>query len=220
VDEPNLMPMFNAYCWAAVLWSENTHEALVPVLPARSGLTFRRAFPQAGLWVDAGPEHYTVVSSHKGGVLAHFCPGRRAFVDAGVVVRDARGRLGSSQSFAAENAARLDGDVLRVEAAISSMPKQVPSPIQFIALRMLCITLFRIRPVREWGKRMLVRLLITKRRRWPARNIREIRLGADLTVQDRLNAAAAYQVVPNPGLFVAIHMASQGYWQRQDEGEV
>lgn len=217
MDEPNLIPMFNAYCWAAVLRSENKRQAPVPVLPSRSGLSFRRAFPQAGLWIDAGPKHYTVVSCHKGGVVAHFRPGRRAFVDAGVVVRDARGRLGSSQSFAAENVARLEGDVLRVDAAISPMPKQLPSPLQFIVLRLLCITLFRFRPVREWGKRLLVRLLITQRRRWPARNIREIRLGADLTVRDRLIAAAAYQTVPSLGPFIAIHMASQGYWQRQDE---
>lgn len=217
MDEPNLMPMFNAYCWAATLWREDAKQVGVPLLPSRNGQSFRCTFPEAGLWIDAGPQHYTIVNTHKGGVVAHFHHGVRTFVDAGVVVRDSKGRMGSSQSFAAENVARLEGDVLQVEATISPMPKQMPSPFQFILLRLLCITLFRLRPVREWGKRLLVRLLITRRNRWPAHNVRQIHLGAHLVVKDRLVAAAVYQAVPDPGPFVAIHMASQGYWQRQDE---
>lgn len=217
IDEPNLVPMFNAYCWAAVSWNETDATRAVPALPAQSGEVFRRSFPQAGLWIDAGPEHYTIVNTHKGGVVAHFLRGKVAFIDAGVVVSDASGRLGSSQAFSEENQATLEGDLLSVEATISPMPKQLPTPFQFLLLRLLCLTLFRLRPLREWVKRLLVRLLITRRQRWPVRNVRQIRLGPVLTVSDKLITATGYRAVPDPGPFVAIHMASQGYWQRQDE---
>lgn len=217
MDEPNLVPMFNAYCWAAVLWKEGGATGAVPALPALRGETFRLSFPQTGLLVDSGPEHYTIVSCHKGGVVAHFRRGAVAHINAGVVVSDASGRLGSSQAFSRGNRVTLDGDLLSVEATISPMPKQLPTPFQFLVLRLLCLTLFRLRPLREWGKRLLVRLLITRRQRWPARNVRQIRLGPALTVSDNLTAAEGYRVVPDPGIFVAIHMASQGYWQRQDE---
>jgi hypothetical protein len=177
----------------------------------------RLSFPLAGLWIDAGPDHYTIVNTHKGGVVAHFRGGRAVLLDAGIVVRDPAGRLGSSQAFTLENRVQLDGDMLTVEAIVSPMPRRLPTPIQFIVLRLLCTTLFRLRPVREWVKQLLVRLLITRRRQWPVRNTRRIRLGAELSVQDALTTSGSYVRVEAPGEFVAIHMASQGYWQLQDE---
>jgi hypothetical protein len=219
MDEPNLVPMFNAYCWAAVLWQERDAAASSPVLPALRGENARVSFPEAGLWIDAGPAHYTIINTHKGGVVTHFRGGQPVTVDAGVVVRSPRGVLGSSQSFAPDNPVRLDGDVLAVESVISPMPKRLPTPLQFVVLRLLCISIFRVRWLREWAKQWLVRLLITHRRRWPACNIRRIRLGADLALSDELVAASGYTRVESPGAFVSIHMASQGYWQIQDEGE-
>jgi hypothetical protein len=217
MDEPNLVPMFNAYCWAAVSWRDvDVTKAVLP-LPAQSAEAFRRSFPETGLWVDAGPGHYTVVNTHKGGIVAHFPRGKAAIIDAGVVVRDASGRLGSSQAFSKDNRVTLESDLLTVEAVISPMPKQLPTPLKFLLLRLLCLTLFRLRPLREWVKRMLVRLLITRRQLWPVRNIRQICLGPRLTVSDQLIAVPGYQAIPDPGPFVAIHMASQGYWQLQDE---
>ncbi|MDP3231118.1 MAG: hypothetical protein Q8N13_24510 [Acidovorax sp.] len=217
MDAPNLVPMFNAYCWSAVLWHEVDATKAVLPLPAQSGEVFRRSFPEAGLWVDAGPGHYTIVNTHKGGVVAHFPRGKAASIDAGVVVSDARGRLGSSQAFSKDNRVTLEGDLLTVEATISPMPKQLPTPLQFLFLRLLCLTLFRMRPLREWVKRMLVRLLITRRQLWPVRNMRQIHLGPMLTVRDQLIAVPGYKAIEDPGHFVAIHMASQGYWQLQDE---
>lgn len=217
MDEPNLVPMFNAYCWAAELWNEMDATTAVLALPAQGGKAFRRSFPQAGLWVDAGQGHYTIVNTHKGGVVAHFLSGKVALIDAGVVVRSASGRLGSSQAFSEHNQVALDGDLLRVEATISPMPKHLPTPLQFLVLRVLCLTIFRLRPSREWVKRLLVHMLITRRQGWPVSNVRQISLGPLLTVSDQLTTATGYRAVPDPGSFVAIHMASQGYWQQQDE---
>jgi hypothetical protein len=217
MDEPNLVPMFNAYCWAAVLWSQTERTKSVPKLPALSGEVYRRTFQQTGLLIDSGPEHYTIINTHKGGVVAHFRRGKGALIDAGVVVINKKSRLGSSQAFSAGNQATLEGDLLIVEATISTMPKQLPTPFQFILLRLLCLSVFRLRPLRECVKRLLVRLLITQRQQWPARNMRQILLGPALTVSDKLTAGTGYRAMPNPGPFVAIHMASQGYWQLGDD---
>lgn len=217
MDEPNLVPMFNSYCWAAVLWNEADNPKSLPILPSMRGEVFRHSFTQAGLWIDAGPEHYTIVNTHKGGVVAHYRRGNVGYIDAGVVVRDARDQLGSSQAFSKLNHVLLDGDMLSVESIISPMPKQLPTPFQFIVLRILCITLFRLRPLREWGKQLLVKLLITRQKHWPVRNLRKIQLGSMLSLSDKLIDSAGYRAVQEPGPFVAIHMASQGYWQRQDE---
>jgi len=217
MDEPNLVPMFNAYCWAATLRHEPEVEMLVPVLPCLS-LHERIEFPQAGMVVDGGPRHYSIISTHKGGVVMHFLDQKLVIHDAGIVVCNPGGKLGSSQGYAPESDIKLKGDTLIIRASISPMPKRLPGPVDFILLRLFGITLFRIPAVREWIKQQLVRLLITRRNRWPACNVRVIKLGFDLTIHDTLEAASGYTLMPNPGIFVPIHMASQGYWQIQDEG--
>ena len=98
------------------------------------------------------------------------------------------------------------------------MPKQLPSPLQFLALRLFCVTVFRFAPLREWVKQQMVRMLITGAKPWPASNRRAIQLGADLTITDAPVLPKGYQLANQIQSFVPIHMASQGYWQRQDEG--
>lgn len=217
MDEPNLVPMFNAYCWAAELWGQRTPRPQGAVLPALRAQVARTRFSEAGLWVDAGPRHYTVLSTHKGGVVVHCVDGRLAVCDAGVVVRDPQGRLGSTQSHAPENPTQLDGDVVTVEASIRPMPRRLPTPAQFLLLRLLCLTVFRVRGWREWVKRRLVRWLVAPQAAWPAKNTRRIGLGPDLVFSDNTQLPQGHQRVQAPGPFVAIHMASQGYWQIQDE---
>lgn len=219
IDEPNLIPMFNAYCWAAALRAARPRAIEDPAeaAPALRRQLLRRHFPEAGLWIDAGPQHYTVVSTRKGGVVAHFVDDRLERCDAGVVVRDRRGRLGSTQSMNPANACRLDGNTLVIEADACHMPRRLPTPLQFAVLRLACESVLRVPRWREAVKRLLVRWLISGRRAWPVRNVRRIRLGQALELSDDTQLADGYSLLVEPGPFVAIHMASQGYWQRQDE---
>jgi hypothetical protein len=217
IDEPNLVPMFNSYCQAAELRASRA--PLPPVgatLPALRRRAERVHFPRAGLLVDAGERHYSIVATHKGGVVMHFLDGRLVQLDAGVVVRDARGRLGSTQAQAPDHAVRLQGDELEVQAQVTRMPKRLPSPAGFLMLRLGALSLLRWRRLREALKRALVRWLIAGRDAWPVHNRRRIRLGPDLSVHDDTRLAPGYERVA-AGAFVAIHMASQGYWQLQDE---
>lgn len=217
MDAPNLVPMFNAYCRAATLYGKTEEdprpELHLPAFTLRSS----RSFPEAGLVVDGGLRHYTIISTHKGGVVAHFKDGKRTLSDSGVVVRRPDGKTGSSQGYRPENNLMVEEEKITVEAPIMTMPKRLPRPAEFLLLRILCCTLFRVRYFREWTKRMIVRHLITKKDEWPVMNRRIILLGEDLTVRDELSAPGRYERLENTGDFVAIHMASLGYWQIQDE---
>jgi len=97
------------------------------------------------------------------------------------------------------------------------MPKKLSSPLKFLVLRFLCFTVFRSSRIREFTKRLLVKYLITKPKPWPIWNVREILLGENLKIIDQCDLKVGYNklVVKDP--FVPIHMASQGYWQIQDE---
>ena len=217
IDDTNLLPMFNAYCWAAELWSRGTQRTDLPVLPALRRQPQRQRFTEAGLWIDAGPRHYSVISTHKGGVVAHFVDGRLAVLDAGVVVRDRRGRLGSSQAMDAGNGSHVDGEQIVVEAHLRPMSRRRPTPAEFVLLRLLCLTVMRWRVFREWLKRQLVRMLIAPHQPWRGGVTRRIGLGPNLTIHDEVSLPPGCDRVDSPGAFVSLHMASQGYWQLQDE---
>ena len=216
MDEPNLIPMFNAYAWAAVQFNGQSNGRL-ELVPAKSEKPFSQWFPEAGLLIDRGANHYTIVSAHKGGVVYHFPDDESPFIDCGVVLLNKRNQLGSTQSFnPANNVVRSAGE-LKIEAPITAMPRRLPRPLQFIAIRGLSLSLFRFGALREWVKRRLVALLITRKKKWPVTNLRTVRLGQNLSVTDEHNHVPGYTKVNASGPFVPIHMASQGYWQMQDE---
>lgn len=217
MDEPNLIPMFNAYAWAAAQRHQQPPASPQPI-PATAATNFRRWYPEAGLLIDRGPTHSSIISTHKGGVVYHYADDQQApLIDAGIVIRDPRGRLGSTQGYNRDNPVVQSETELRITAPVTAMPKQRPGPLQFLIIRLLSLTAFQSSTLREWIKRRLVSLLITRKRLWPITNQRQIRLGPDLAIEDRPTTAPGYRQEPKPGAFVPIHMASQGYWQIQDE---
>ena len=223
IDEPNLVPMFNAYAWAAVLVDRpctgQNSTSFTPIIPCQDVQISRKHFPMAGLVLDRGPTHYTIISTHKGGVVYHFQRGHNALINAGVVIRDKKGDYASSQSYNQQNIIyHQSGKNYQIISQMAAMPKQLPRPIQFFVLRLLSLTIFRSILLREWFKCQLVNLLITRRQYWPVFNERIIVLGEALTIEDKINLPPGYQFIENPGVFVPIHMASKGYWQIQDEG--
>lgn len=219
MDTPNLVPMFNAYCRAASLHGtmeeDNQPERHLPAFTLRCSARF----PEAGLILDGGPRHYTIISTNKGGVVSHFRNGKLFFSNSGVVVLSPDGKKGSTQGYRPENSVSLEKEKITVEAPVTAMPKRLPAPWEFLILRILCCTFFRISLFREWAKKMLVKHLITKRDEWPLKNRRTFILGEDLLVRDELLGPGGYKRLEECGDFVAIHMASKGYWQIQDEGE-
>ena len=220
IDEPNLVPLFNDYCWAAAtVAARGDDEADVPAVPACGNDTWRRQFPDAGLLIDKTPSHYTIVSWHKGGVCYRFpLDGGAPHVDVGVAARSPRGTLFSTQAYQRDNVLDVEGDTLTVTAALVAMRQALPSPFQFVVLRLLACTVMRWRRFGDWVKKALVRKLITGRTVAPVRNRRTIRLGDDFAIADEWHGdAKGFTRVACEAPFRSIHMASQGYWQRQDD---
>lgn len=214
LDPPNLVQFFNAYAWAAAAPASLTETG---ALPAQRGGCWRQRFDDAGLLIDKSVTHYTVISWHKGGIVYHVVGDSEVWIDAGVAARDRRGRLFTSQALRTDNFACLDGDSFTVEAPLVAAKHELPSPLKFVLLRLLCLTAFRSKLLADLVKRLLVRRLITGQRRSQARNRRTIRLGAALTVDDHLESASELKRLATDLPFHDIHMASQGYWQTQDD---
>ncbi|MSQ94959.1 MAG: hypothetical protein EXR98_10450 [Gemmataceae bacterium] len=215
MDAPNLIPMFNAYCWAAAL-APQTRDG-VPTLPCRRDEPSRTHFPLAGLIVDNGPVHYSIVSTHKGGVCYHFVKEGDARIDAGVLARSPKGTLYSTQAFAADNVVEFGPDSVTIKAPMAKVRLPRPGPILFIILRLLNVTLMRSLRLSNWIKRLLVRFLITGKKSSRTLHRRTVRFGAEIVIEDEWETNPDNLTrEPTPGAFSVMHMASQGYWQRQD----
>lgn len=223
IDAPNLVPSLNAYCWAAALRA-GTPEAgegarphpVVPCLDT-TGPTVRR-FPEAGLVTLRHPDHYTVVSTHKGGALQHYPRAGRPRVDAGVVAAERSGRRLHTQAWAEENEVTLDEEVLTVTARLAVLDRPVQTPFKFFVLRFLALTVMRSVRMGNLVKRTLVRFLITGTRFARLSNRRTVRFAPEFTVTDEwVGDAGGVERIELAAPFSAIHMASQGYWQRGDD---
>lgn len=215
MDEPNLIPMFNAYCWAAAF--EKEIELANECLPCNNPTPFRRYWPAAGLLIDRGEKHYTIVAGRKGGVVYHFYDGRPSLVDSGLLFQSDSGSLFSIQAMNDKSSIALDSDNVIIESKIKPVTRRRPEPWQFLLLRILNLTIMRYKYPRELIKKMMVRMLITGSARTFGANRRTIHLGWNLSINDEPQPAAGLKQLPVKAPFCAIHMASQGYWQAGDD---
>jgi hypothetical protein len=217
MDPPNLMPMFNAYCLAATL----ANKAFPTMtLPSTGKQSWRKYLRHAGLLLDKGENHYTIVSTAKGGVIVHYVDGKLQLMNSGVVIKSPANKLGSTQYSGNHQVKYKPDNKLMVTTTIAAMPKATPTSFQFLVIRVFGMTLFRFTKIREWFKQGLVKFLITKNKMWPVTNERTITLGEDIKFEDETDMPRGYSKVNNAQNFVPIHMASQGYWQIQDEDKI
>ncbi|MCP4367454.1 MAG: hypothetical protein GY797_04960, partial [Deltaproteobacteria bacterium] len=223
MDESNLVPMFNAYCWAAEVFEKRKEENNVdaplhkPCLPCLDADSWRRVFTEAGLVVEKRPESYCIISLCKGGVCYSF-RGKKAHIDTGVVARDKKGRLYSSQAYQPDNEIVWKEDKVYITSQLVRMHTQLPTPLQFLILRLLNITVMRNRKIGNVIKKFLVQFLITGNKRSPVRNHRTISFGEGFKIIDEWSGDNTdFERIMSDAPFSAIHMASQGYWQRQDD---
>ena len=216
IDAANFAPWFNGYAWAAQIHAARTASVDVPALPCEHE-RMRTWFPDAGLLFDGDANGYTVVSTHKGGVVLRSTAAEATCIDAGVVVRDARGSLSTTQHYRTDNLVEIADDVLVVDAPLTRVRHIVFRPLDMIALRILNLSLMRWRPLREWLKRRLAARLMGAPKPLATRNRRVIRLRPRFAVEDSVSGAMAATKLEIKRPFAVIHMASQGYWQRGDD---
>ena len=222
MDNPNLIPMFNSYSWAAEIIHHQraiSSENVELVVPSQSNEKWRKEFTKAGFIIENGQNHYTIVSWHKGGVCYHLKKKpKRVVIDAGVVAKTSNGKYYSTQAYNRENILSIENDTVTIKTRLTRMHQTTPGPIKFIILRILNLTVMRNLHISHFIKKMLVKHLITSKKRISLSNIRVIKLGENLDIHDKWseeNRRLKRVILKRP--FSAIHMASQGYWQQQDD---
>lgn len=223
MDAPNLVPMFNAYTWAAALRCRESEQKVVGEdlnLPALKE-SYRAEFPKAGLYIRSGKTGYTVVNVGKGGVLLHSDRTTGCVtVNGGVVARDAKGRHFSTQALRPGIKIEISTERIVVTSPFYAVHHRLPKPWQFVMFRLLNITMMRSLWIGYLIKKLLVKILITGGRPLKSKVQRTIIWGVNgPEITDKWELAKSEKLMPVEvlGDFSTIHMASQGYWQKQDD---
>lgn len=217
MDAGNLVPFFNDYALAA--WAESQQGELIndAVLPCQ-GKSGRKWFPDSGWLIDIGEQHFSIINLKRGGTCVHFSQGKRVIDDPGFVAEDEKGRIYSSQLGCVRNLADLQWEdkQLTVQFPVLRVDRPVPGALDFFILRMLSLTLFRILPLGNLVKRFLAKYLINKHPREITFVTRKYQFGKNLKIEDETSESVVLRKLSSKRHFTAIHMASQGYWQRGD----
>ncbi|PIR21822.1 MAG: hypothetical protein COV44_11165 [Deltaproteobacteria bacterium CG11_big_fil_rev_8_21_14_0_20_45_16] len=219
IDEPNLIPYFNSYALAAAEFGKCDRPTPNLPLPCEKLGATQKYFNEAGLFIDAGDKHYSIISTHKGGVVYHFYKSdvRLNQINCGVTAYNDKNDFFTTQLYCHQNQIFIEDNQINIVAKFNKMNKRIPSPLDFILLRILNISVMRIPFFNSLIKRLLVKLLITNKSSIGIENRRIIRLGESLSIEDSFAGTTEYKYLKEIKKFSGIHMASYGYWQVQDD---
>ena len=210
VDAGNLAPLLTSVVRALSVDPAPSGYALPCDRPSAAA-----DFPDAGLHVRSTASAYAVVGARNGGTLTVFDRASKQCLrdDGGYVADLSDGRRITSQ-VTGPHRVTAEAGAISVDATFAAMPRPVPTPARFLALRLLNLTLMRSLSIGNAIKRMLVAVLIAPQAPVPLSVQRRVVFGTRITVTDRFDNAAGLTVTSIRGgfPFVSVHMASAGYY--------
>ncbi len=225
-DDDNLPLLTWSYAVAATCTQDRPTTR--PSLPCERDDVLRR-FDGSRIVVAGTQRYYAVTNGSKGGVLRVFDREREllSYEDAGYVVQEggrdwSTQRLGESVPGAGDSAAAPV-----VEARLSAVNRELLTPLKFLVLRILNLTVFRSVRLGALVRRMIIARLITGRDRGRWRLRRRIEFQADrVVVRDELAPAGEsgdgerVQAVSLERTLLPVHMGSAKYFHANELAEL
>jgi hypothetical protein len=216
-DLENLPPLLYSYLEASL--SSGTSDP-IPSLPCESfeGLT---DFSDSGLSIKANSVFYFVSNASKGGVCRAFDKRTETLVyeDAGYLIRTGRRRW-TSQMLGMGNRTTPDyGDAVASTALFAEFRQELLTPVRFLILRLLNLTLFRSPGLGARLRRLIVSRLVSARREGFFRFRRSVGFLEDsILFSDKLERVHNITVdqVDLPRSLLSIHMGSARYFHSSD----
>lgn len=208
VDEGNLAPLFNDYCLAAILCAKQNELGD----PAPRKIEPMTHFTEAKILCAASETHYSVINIDRGGCMVTVDGDGNRQSTPPPLVKNKKdeiffGGLGRAK--------RNDGQRLVISGDFLKRYERFPTPLDFIILRLMSLSVFRIRVLGNLVKKCMAYLLIGRkiRSRMHYRRTIDLQTGS---ISDEVEIVPGFEVVRAGDGFSPFHMASQGYWQRGD----
>jgi hypothetical protein len=214
VDTANIAPVLENYL--AVLDAGMPDPAEEnPLLPCRFDDT-KRDFAKAGIFVRGTPRYYALLGVSNGGVLKVFDRREKKAIwnDSGYAGETTAGEFVTTQVTDLNRPFRLMDQEIRLETDFCSLPRSSPTPLLFLILRLMNLTLMRSIRLGNWIKKRLVRFVMNKKRIVPLKLTRTVKFGIKtVTLTDRIHGPLHLRWLEYGRPFVAIHMASARYYE-------
>ncbi len=103
-----------------------------------------------------------------------------------------------------------------IQASFYALNETPSTPFIFAAVRILSLTLFHSRFFREMFKKIVVRRLITRKKKSQEKVIRKFEFSQEkITVTETLTPSSKVKNITHFGKVKTIHMASSGYYLKQ-----
>jgi hypothetical protein len=212
VDAQNLPVMIASYLSACQATEAPAQPSPLPCEELRGTKVFAGGMHFAGT-----DRYYAETALHKGGVMRVVEREREklTYEDAGWVVRS-NGRTYASQLLGLSKFQTSDdGRSAVVNATLGLVRQDQLTPVRFVVLRLLNLTLFRSLLLGNWVRRFLISRLITSTEPSPISLQRELRFLDDrIDIHDTLRLTAPLTVdrLELARSFTGIHMGSAKYF--------
>jgi len=226
MDMGNLAPLLSNYVCALQtgVLEEEEYGQLIPW--ERPKVT--QDFSQAGLFVRGKDSYYAVLGTSNGGVLKVFDKQKRQILwdDSGYVGELNDGTVVTTQITKLNRSINLSEDEIFLKSDFYKALHLSPTPLRFVLLRLINLTLMRSVRLGNMIKKRLVNLLISNKHPCAITLHRKVRFEEGrVIVEDQLIKPSGDRVkwMEFGRKFVSIHMASAGYfegWKAQNSSPV
>jgi len=159
------------------------------------------------------------VGASNGGVLKVYDRKKKMIYwnDGGYAGQTDRGKWVTTQMTDLARPVTVDKSEICIEAPFYSMLHNVPTPFQFIVLRLLNLTIMRNLWLGNMIKQLLVRMLISDKKAALLHLTRVVHFYPEsITVMDKLHGKLDLRWLVYGRPFVAIHMASANYFENPE----
>ncbi|MGQ0764495.1 MAG: hypothetical protein ACT4OZ_02400 [Gemmatimonadota bacterium] len=213
-DAHNLAPLLASYLDAALAAGYAGSDVEPALLPCEGGTkSGLHVFPESGLATCLTDSCYGVFNARKGGVGRVFSragDGNQIWQDAGYVAQTQGAQWASQRAIVGRVVSSGEG-VLELETGFAHYSQPVPTPSNYLVLRILALTVFRSARVGTWIRDRIVRHLLANSRSGPLELRRRVTVAdASIAIDDEISISGSARVASLRRLttFTAIHMGS------------
>lgn len=219
-DAHNLSSLITSYVEAALSIKERSNVRNLPC--ERTG--HARYFSAAGIFTIGTTRYYAVVSVSKGGVCRVFDRAREtlAYQDAGYVARSGS-RQWISQALGSGSPTGVDDRSLIIDARFREQRQPAATPLNYLLLRFLSLTVFRSVALGAWIRARIVRRLTDVARPGPLALKRAIVFEPEaVVIADDVQSFSGRRIdqVTLASAHTGIHMGSAKYYHASDDYSV
>jgi len=215
IDTNNFIPLINAYAVAALHYEANG-EKIRGVLQVPYEKVFSKIFDHAGIYIHSSDRYYAITNYKKGGTLKVFDKEKGSLdtEHGGIFGGLANGKRFSTQQYDEKQ----DFNDHTIHTGFFITNESYPNPATSVLLRIFGLTLFRSVSLGNLFKKYIVRMLITGRKEINGKAVRKFEFTDDkIIVHDSIIKPKTCSEIRHYGKCKAIHMASSGYYIKQDQ---